>query len=131
MPNSLIFIGERPSQKEMHIKGKPEFYDAVLLSKRSHQLSSILSYHSIPLHQAHISIHIRENNSYLNCQKQSLQLIEGEKQLSEEEAYDFFSNFAIMEDNKVAFLMRSRKKEIRPGEKVDPKVLSVSEKLEV
>ena len=34
MPNSLIFIGERPSHLEVNIKGKPDFYDAIQLSKK-------------------------------------------------------------------------------------------------
>lgn len=124
MPNSLIFIGERPNQLEMQIKGKPEFYDAVLLSKKSHHPSSNLSYHSIPLYQSRVTIQIRENNSQFNCQHQLLQLIEGERPLSEEDAYDIFANFAIMEDNKVAFLLLSGKKRIRLREKEEPKVLS-------
>ncbi|MFJ5759324.1 hypothetical protein ACIQAA_09380 [Neobacillus sp. NPDC093182] len=128
MPNSLIFIGERPSQMEMYIKGKPEFYDAMLLSKNP---SSHLSYHSIPLNQSRVTIHIRETNSQFNCHHQSLQLIEGERPLSEEDAYDIFTNFAIIEDNKVAFIIPSRTKRIGLREKEDPKVLSAQEKLEV
>lgn len=128
MSNSLIFIGERPSHLEMHIKGKPDFYDALLLSKNP---SSHLSYHSIPLHHSRVTIHIRETNSQINCHHQFLQLIEGEKPLSEEDAYDIFANFAIMEDNKVAFIMLSGRKKYRLREKEDPKVLSAHEKLEV
>jgi hypothetical protein len=128
MPNSLIFIGERPSQMEMYIKGKPEFYDALLLSKNP---SSHLSYQSIPLHQSSVTIHIRETNSQFNCLHQSLQLIEGEKPLSEDEAYDIFTNFAIVEDNKVAFLMLSNRKRIRLRKTEDPKVLSAQKKQEV
>jgi hypothetical protein len=131
MPNSLVFIGERPSHMEMQIKGKPDFYDAILLSKKSHHPSLNLFYHSIPLHQSRVTIHIRENNSQFNCYHQSLQLIEGEKQLSEEEVYDVFTNFAIMEDNKVAFLIRSGSKRIKLREKVEPRVLSACEKQEV
>jgi hypothetical protein len=128
MPNSLVFIGERPSQLEMHIKGKPEFFDAMLLSKNP---SSHLSYQSIPLHQSKVTIYIRENNSQFNCHHQSLQLIEGERPLSEEDAYDIFTNFAIIEDNKVAFIIRSDRKKFRLREKKDPRVLSAQEKMEV
>jgi hypothetical protein len=128
MPNSLVFIGERPSQLEMHIKGKPEFFDAMLLSKNP---SSHLSYQSIPLHQSKVTIYIRENNSQFNCHHQSLQLIEGERPLSEEDAYDIFTNFAIIEDNKVAFIIRSDRKKFRLREKEDPRFLSAQEKMEV
>lgn len=128
MPNSLIFIGERPNQMEMHIKGKPDFYDAVLLSKNP---SSHLSYHSIPLHQSCVTIHIHENKSQFNCYRQSLELIEGERPLSEKDAYDIFTNFAIMEDNKVAFIMLSGRNRIRLREKAKPRELSVHEILEV
>ncbi|WP_419955047.1 hypothetical protein ACN6MT_05595 [Neobacillus niacini] len=121
MPNSLIFIGERPSHLEMHIKGKPEFYDAMLLSKNP---SSQLSYHSIPLHQSRVTILIRENNCQFNCHHQSLQLIEGERPLSEDDAYDIFTNFAFMEDNKVAFIMLSGKNRMRLREKEGPRALS-------
>jgi hypothetical protein len=131
MPNSLIFIGERPSTLEMHIKGKPEFYDALLLSKKSFHPSSQHSYHSIPLHQSRVTIHIRETNSQFYCHHQSLQLIEGERPLSEEDAYDIFTNFAIMEDNKVAFIMPIRRKRVGLREKENPRVLSAQEKLEV
>ncbi|MEH7494199.1 hypothetical protein [Neobacillus niacini] len=131
MPNSLIFIGERPSNLEMHIKGKPEFYDALLLSKKSHHPSSHLSYHSIPFHQSRVTIHIHETNSQFNCHHYSLQLIEGERPLSEEDAYDIFTNFAIMEDNKVTFLMHSRRKRIKLREKVNPKNLLAHEKQKV
>jgi hypothetical protein len=131
MPNSLIFIGERPSNLEMHIKGKPEFYDALLLSKKSHHPSSHLSYHSIPLHQSRVTIHIHETNSQFNCHHHSLQLIEGERPLSEEDAYDIFTNFAIMEDNKVAFIMPLRRKRVGLREKEEPRILSAQEKLEV
>jgi hypothetical protein len=128
MPNSLIFIGERPSQMEMYIKGKPEFYDALLLSKNP---CSHLSYHSIPLHQTKVTIHIRETNSQFNCHYQSLQLIEGERPLSEEDAFDIFTNFAVVEDNKVAFIMCTRGKGIGLREKGNPRVLSVQKELEV
>ena len=127
MPNSLVFIGERPSQMEMHIKGKPAFYDAMLLSKKSHHPS----YHSIPLYQSRVTIHICENNSLFNCHQQSLELIEGEKRLSEEDAYDIFTNFAFMEDNKVAFIMLSGRNKIRLREKAHPLALSAREKLEI
>ena len=131
MPNSLIFIGERPSHLEVNIKGKPDFYDAIQLSKKTHSISPNLSYQSIPLHQYHISIHILESNTHFNCRQQSLQLIQGEKQLSEEEAYDIFTNFAIMDDNKVAFLTLSGRKRIRTREKVEPRVLAASKEVEV
>ncbi|WHY00482.1 hypothetical protein [Neobacillus sp. DY30] len=128
MPNSLIFIGERPSQMEMHIKGKPDFYDALLLSKNP---SSHLSYHSIPLHQSSVTIHIRENKSQFNCYRQSLQLIEGERPLSEKDAYDIFTNFAIIDDNKVAFIMVSGRNRIRLREKAQPRDLYAYEIVEV
>ncbi|MFP7298653.1 hypothetical protein [Neobacillus niacini] len=131
MPNSLVFIGERPSYLEMQIKGKPDFYDAIVLSKKSHHPSSNRSYHSIPLHETRVTIHIRETNSQFNCYYKSLQLIEGEKQLSEEEAFDIFTSFAIMEDNKVAFLLDSGRKGIKLREKVGPRSLTAREKLEV
>jgi hypothetical protein len=131
MPNSLIFIGERPSHLEMYIKGKPEFHDALILSRKSHHLTSNLSYHSIPLHQSRVTFHIRENNSQFNCHHLSLQLIEGEKQLSEEDAYEIFTNFAVMEDDKVAILMLPGRKRIKTREKVEPKILTAKEKLEV
>jgi hypothetical protein len=131
MPHSLIFIGERPSHSEMHIKGKPDFCDALQLSKTSHHRPSNLSYHSIPFHQSQISIHILENNSRFHCRQQSLQLIEGDQQLSEEQAYDVFTNFAIMEDNKVAILIHSDKKRIRASKKEGPKVLAASREVEV
>jgi hypothetical protein len=113
----------------MEIKGKPDFYDAILLSKKSHHPTSNLSYHSIPLTQSRVTIHIRETNSQFNCYHQSLQLIEGEKQLSEEDAYDIFTNFAIMEDNKVAFLMISGRSRMKTRGKREPMVLLASQKL--
>jgi hypothetical protein len=131
MPNSLIFIGERPSHLELYIRGKPDFYDAIQLSTNTHHLSSKLSYHSIPLQQSHVSIRIHGSSSQFNCQQQSLQLIEGEKLLTEEDAYEIFTNFAIMDDNKVAFLMISGRRKILKGEKVDPRVLTASKELEV
>ena len=131
MPNSLIFIGERPSHSEMYIKGKPTIFDALQLSKTSQAQTSILPYHSIPLHQSQISIHILESNSRFNCRQQTLQLIEGKQQLSEEEAYDVFTNFAIMEDNKVTFLIHSGTRRNRAKKKEGPKVLSTSKEVEV
>jgi hypothetical protein len=131
MPNSLIFIGERLSHWEMYIKGKPEFHDALILSKKAHHLTSNLSYHSIPLHQSRVTFHIREINSQFNCHYLSLQLIEGEKQLSEEDAYEIFTNFAVMEDDKVAILMIPGRKRIKTREKIEPKVLTAREKLEI
>lgn len=121
MPNSLIFIGERPSHLEINIKGKPEFYDAMLLSKNPF---SQLSYHSIPLHQSRVTILIRENKCQFNYYHQSLQLIEGERPISEDEVYDIFTNFAFMEDNKVAFIMLSGKKRMKLREKEWPRALS-------
>lgn len=131
MPNSLIFIGERPSHSEMQIKGKPEFYDALLLSKKVYNPTSNLSYYSIPLHQSRVTIHIREDNSQFNCYNQSLQLVEGEQSLSEDDVYDFFTNFAIMENNKVAFIMLSRKRKMKLRKKENPKQLYTHEKQEV
>jgi len=130
MPNSLIFIGERPSHLELKIKGKPDFYDAILLSKKFDRVTN-LSYHSIPLTQSRVTIHIRETNSQFNCHHRSMQLIEGERLLSEDEAYNIFTNFAIMEDNKVAFLMHPGRKSIKLQEKENPKKLSAHEKMEI
>lgn len=129
MPHSLIFIGERPRYMEMEIKGKPDFCDAILLSKKNYHPTSNLSYQSIPLTQSRVTIHIRENNSQFYCYHQLLQLIEGEKQLSEEDAYDIFTNFAIMEDNKVAFLMTSGRNRKKSKGKHKPMVLLASQKL--
>jgi hypothetical protein len=127
--NWLIFIGERPSYMEMQIRSKPDFFDALRLSRHTFHFNHNRSYHSIPLGHAQVSIHIRENNSQFTCHQQSLKLIEGDKQLSETEVYDIFSNFAIKEKDKVSFLLTPPNSRIRVKDRENLRVLEESKEL--
>ena len=101
MTKELIFIGEKGNGNEMEINSKPDFYDALLLSKQAPQNAP---YQSIPLRTNEtVTIHFSEANIEFTYQQRSLQ-IKGEKHLTEEEAFNTFKNFAIKEGKKVTYL---------------------------
>ncbi|HEY2421044.1 MAG TPA: hypothetical protein VGI04_06505 [Neobacillus sp.] len=101
MSDELIFIGEKANQAEMAITCKPDFYDALLLSKQSSQNPH---YQSIPLRMnKFIFIHFPDANIHFTYRKHALTL-EGEKQITEEEAFHFFKHFAIKEGRKITYL---------------------------
>lgn len=100
MKKELIFIGEKANENEMEIKYKPDFYDALLLSKQSPQNAP---YQSIHLRtNAKVSIHFSQNIKF--TYQQHSWKIEGEKHLTEEEAFALFKSFAIREGKKVTYL---------------------------
>jgi hypothetical protein len=101
MKDELIFIGKKQSKKEMEIRGKPDFHDALLLSKQSPQNTF---YQFIPLRtDTTVSIHFSGTNTQFTYQQHVLK-IETELDLTEGEAFDIFRNFAIKEGTKIAYL---------------------------
>lgn len=101
MKDELIFIGEKLGEIELAVQSKPDFHDALLLSKKTPQKSL---YQSIPLRtNTTVFIHFKESNIQFTYQQHSL-IVEGEKGISEEEAFDIFKHFAIKEGKKIAYL---------------------------
>lgn len=101
MNDELIFIGEKQSEIELAVQSKPDFHDALILTKKTLQKSP---YQSIPLRtNTTVSIHFRESNIQFTYQRHFLK-VEGEKGITEEEALDIFKHFAIKEGKKIAYL---------------------------
>lgn len=99
--NSLIFIGEMPDEKVMRIKSKPEFYDAVILSKQSPRSIKNAPYQFIPLGG---SIHFCENDVKFTFHQHSLQIM-GNQQLTETDVYNILNHFAVKKGNQISFLV--------------------------
>ncbi|MEH7334236.1 hypothetical protein V7161_16440 [Neobacillus drentensis] len=128
--NSLIFIGEKKSKKNLQFTRKPSFYDAILLSNQSPQSPKAPSYQSIPLDsKANIQFHFYDSNIHLIYQKQSLKIFSCHRQLTETEVFDLFHHFAVKEGDKVSFLsfFPSEKTSARKRKKV--RVLSEEKEL--
>ncbi|WP_223594789.1 hypothetical protein [Neobacillus bataviensis] len=129
--NSLIFIGEKKSKKNLQFTRKPSFYDAILLSNQSPQSPKAPSYQSIPLDsKANIQIHFYDSSIHLIYQKQSLKIFSRHRHLTETEVFDLFHHFAVKEGDKVSFLsfFPSGKASTRKRKKV--RVLSEEKELE-
>ena len=91
----LFFIGEKQNEREIFIKEKPSFYDALLLSKVSLQPPESSSYQSIPLGDiTKVLICFQENNSH----QQSLTL-------TEEAIYNLLNHFIVKEGSKTSYLV--------------------------
>jgi hypothetical protein len=102
MKDELIFIGKKPSKKEMQIKGKPEFYDAISLSNRTPNTPHKILYQSIPFGtNAKVLIQFSGRNIYLTYQHSSFQIMSKDLHLTDEEALDIFKHFAVKEGKKL------------------------------
>jgi hypothetical protein len=107
MNEELIFIGKRLSQLEVKITRKPAFHDIVCLTNHS---SKNTPYQYIPIGiREQESIYFSKHNIRLTYGNNSLK-IEGNWQLSDEEALNVYSNFAIRDGGKVSFLTHSLNK---------------------
>lgn len=127
MRDELIFIGKKPSKKEMQIKGKPDFYDALSLSNRTPNTPQTVLYQSIPFGtNSKVSIQFSERNIHLTCQHSSLQIMTKDLHLTDEEALDIFKHFAVKEGKKVAYLTKGLRK---PQKKQMTMALKASKKL--
>jgi hypothetical protein len=102
---ALIFIGEKNSKKECWIKSKPSFFDAVLLSNKSPHHTKSSPYQQISLdYYTELSFQFSDSDVQLKCDGETLQIIEGETQLSEDEVYDLINNFVIKQGSKITIL---------------------------
>ncbi|NRD77143.1 hypothetical protein HPT25_06490 [Bacillus sp. BRMEA1] len=103
----LIFIGEMSKKSGLKILRKPKFSDAVLLSHQSPQLMSNSPYQTIHLcEEGHNSIYLCDRDIQIICFPKSIQIIQENRELTEEEVYDAVTNFVLMEGKKVTFLGR-------------------------
>jgi hypothetical protein len=111
MKGELIFIGKKPSKKEIQIKGKPDFYDALLLSNRTPNTPQKILYQSIPFGtNAKVLIQFSERNIHLTYQHSSFQIMSKDLHLTDDEALDIFKHFAVKEGKKVAYLANGQRK---------------------
>ncbi|MDQ0200805.1 hypothetical protein [Neobacillus ginsengisoli] len=128
--NSLIFIGEMSNKNEMTIKNKPGFYDALVLSKQSAHSTKSQSYQSIPCDKLEkISIRIFYKNIQFTYRNQSLQLIDDDEKLTEEEVINVFNNFAVKEGDKITYLVHYPSDKIRSRKKKKARILAEEKKL--
>jgi hypothetical protein len=129
--DSLIFIGEISDGNEMTIKNKPGFYDALLLSKQSVHSTKSSSYQSVPYdNQKKISIRNFDKNIQFTYRNQSLQLIDDDEKLTDEEVLNVFNHFAIKEGDKVTYLLQYPNDKIRPRKKKKARILEEGKQLE-
>lgn len=129
--HTLIFIGEKKCNKELQLKSKPGFSDAICLSKQSTYTTKITPYQSIPMgSRKNISIHFCDENIHFTYQYKSLNVLAGDKNLADEKVLDICSNFAFKEGNKVTFLKVIPKRNTIPRKKKKERVLHVGKELE-
>lgn len=114
MKKLVIIAGERPAHKENSCNSNSGFFEAILLSKN---LPMKRNNRLIPIGQSPYPIYIHEKKSNLINTEMSLELFEEGRNLTEEEAYEIFSNFTFMEDHKVSYLLLNDKRKIRQRKK--------------
>ena len=103
IPDSVIFIGERPNEKEIILTGKPVFYDALCVSKQPEAPHNCSPYQYIPLMQEK-SFCIHEKQLELTLQHSSLQLNDEKQNLTASDAMKLFSSFMIKKQNRLLFI---------------------------
>ncbi|MFJ5718170.1 hypothetical protein [Neobacillus sp. NPDC093127] len=129
--HSLIFIGAKKRNKELQLKSKPGFSDAICLSKQSTHTTKITPYQSIPIgSRKNISIHFCEENIHFTYHNKSLQLLAGDKNLTDKDVFDVFTNFAFKEGSKVTFLKIFPDRNMIARKKKKERVLHVGRELE-
>lgn len=115
--HGIIFIGEKSTDNEIYINGKPSFFDAIHLSEQQSPSAMNSSYQFIPLarslnetyrfYDPHLSKIIK-----LIFNGQSLQLIEDGQRLSKETVCNVFKHFLVKQGKRVLFLTESPKDKI-------------------
>ncbi|WHY86113.1 hypothetical protein QNH39_26655 [Neobacillus novalis] len=129
--HSLIFIGEKKRNKELQLKSKPGFSDAICLSKQSTHTTKNTSYQSIPIDgKKNLSIYFCDEDIQFIYHNMSLQLLAGDKNPTDEDALEVISNFAFKEGNKVTFLKLLPEPNMIPRKKKKERVLLVGKELE-
>ena len=103
IPDSVIFIGERPNEKEIILTGKPVFYDALCVSKQPEAPHNCSPYQYIPLIEEK-SFCIHEKQLELTLQHSSLQLNDEKQNLTASDAMKLFSSFMIKKQNRLLFI---------------------------
>jgi len=115
----LFFIGEKQNEREIFIKEKPSFYDALLLSKVSLQPPESSSYQSIPLGDiTKVLICFQENNSH----QQSLTL-------TEEAIYNLLNHFIVKEGSKTSYLVNFSDDKIKRIKKKKQRISAVGKEI--
>ncbi|PLS08003.1 hypothetical protein [Neobacillus cucumis] len=132
--NSLMFIGDIVSSKEIRITRKPSIYDAFLLSNEplaAFPTPTNESYQSIPLEeQANISIQMKNYHIVLSYQQNSLQIAETDQILTEEEVLEIFNNFIVRIEDRVTYLETSSYRKMRPRKKKNRRFLTAEKNLD-
>jgi hypothetical protein len=101
----LIFIGEMSKKAEVRITRKPGFSDAALLSQQSPQLLKNSPYQTIRLSdEGNNSICFCDKDIQITYHPRSLEIIEENRELSEEEVLDVVTNFILKEGNRFTVL---------------------------
>lgn len=125
--NSLIFIGEILHQQKWRITGKPSFYDALLLANQSPLPTMSTPYQSILQdNNTNVSIHFCDYNFQLTYQGKSLQILNADRDLTEEEVFNVFNNFVFKDGEKVSILRIFPYGKNRPRKRKRARVLAVS-----
>lgn len=130
--HSLIFIGAKKRNKELQLKSKPGFSDAICLSKQSTHTTKNTPYQSISIgSRKNISIHFCDENIHFTYHNKSLQLLAGDnKNLTDENVFDVFTNFAFKEGNKVTILKILPDRKMISRKKKKERVLHVGKEVE-
>lgn len=129
--HSLIFIGEKKRNKELQLKSKPGFSDAICLSKQSTHTTKNAPYQSIHIgSRKNISIHFRDENIHFTYHNKSIKLLAGDKNLTDKDVFDVFTNFAFKEGNKVTILKIFPDRKMIPRKKKKERVLQVGKEVE-
>ncbi|NHM30053.1 hypothetical protein [Neobacillus terrae] len=115
-PDSVIFIGERPNEREIKLTGKPVFYDALCVSKQPEAPQNCSPYQYIPLIQEK-SFCLHENQLEFILHHSSLQLNDEKKNLTANDAMKLFSSFMIKKQNRLLFISENPNIKIRNTKK--------------
>lgn len=103
--NSVLLLGEMPSESEIKLIGLPGFADALQLLQQTPQ-QEISSHQMVSLSDdIHAPFRFQEQKIELTLQPGSLQLKDVDGGLANENVYDIFKHFMIKKKNHVLFLV--------------------------
>ena len=124
---SIILIGKKVDSLELQITSKTSSFEKGQLIPKPTENSA---YRSIPLEDnTHISLYFRGCSVQFNFEERSFSIIEVDRMLTEEDAFDVLADFAIKEGNTVSFLRIPPLRKKRTTERQKVQVVAEGKKL--
>ncbi|EKN66505.1 hypothetical protein BABA_15387 [Neobacillus bataviensis LMG 21833] len=125
--NSIILIGEKVDNQELQITCKTNSFEEGQLIPKPTENSP---YRSIPLEDdTNISFYFRGCSVRFNLEERSLSVVEVDRELTEDDAFDVLADFAIKEGNRISLLRIPPLRKTRTGKRQKVQIVAEEKKL--